>query len=550
MAKITRKKIRDRNTALHVEDPFSYVAQGLDTDNKDVWEEKPVDIQEFIESREFLNLKWDGKRGCRPKIMEIAWELTKDKVREAMLLLGKGSGKDYLSSILHLYGIYKCLCMYSPQQYYGLSPGSPIYFVNVARNENQARNVFFREFIGHLDNCAWMQDKFTDPGTQQVQFMNNVYALSGNSQAFGWLGYNVIQWVGDELAFFLEKLKADDENEAAESKAYECWEAAYGSCITRFEHHYKMIGITTPRFDDDFVMKKYGELERRMKKDGTAYVKQAATWDINPLQTMDGTYGHALAVNYRRTMRDFGAVPMGVIETFWGDPDFVTNNVCESCKQCEVYKTRDETENRYACVDNAECPVNPYRGNGAFDEWFVPDLDTHYYMHFDLSKNKDKTSFSMAHIQDWVKWELDPFEIEKMHDRDEKDISLLDDEDRFVDRPMMKIDFLGHIDPVMKRDPKLLKNGEIYYNGILQYIVFELQRRGFNIVLITVDSYQSHQFKQTIEDHGIETALLSLDRTDEVPVNAKKAFVENRVEYPYDRTLAREARHLKKGKIL
>jgi len=52
-------------------------------------------------------------------------------------------------------------------------------------------------------------------------------------------------------------------------------------------------------------------------------------------------------------------------------------------------------------------------------------------------------------------------------------------------------------------------------------------------------------FKQSIEDHGIETELLSLDRTDEVPVNAKKAFVENRVEYPYDRTLAREARHLK-----
>ncbi len=39
-----------------------------------------------------------------------------------------------------------------------------------------------------------------------------------------------------------------------------------------------MIGITTPRFDDDFVMRKCRELQGR--SDG--YFIQKPTWDIHP----------------------------------------------------------------------------------------------------------------------------------------------------------------------------------------------------------------------------------------------------------------------------
>lgn len=128
-------------------DPFKYLASSIvDYDNDEVWEHKPVGFQEYAESKQFCNLKWNGRRGIRPKIMEIGLKVTEDHVREAILLLGKGSGKDFLAALLHSYGIYKCLCMYNPQAYYGLSPGSNIYFINVARNEYQAKNVFLLNF--------------------------------------------------------------------------------------------------------------------------------------------------------------------------------------------------------------------------------------------------------------------------------------------------------------------------------------------------------------------------------------------------------------------
>jgi len=745
MAKLKRSDIKHESG--FVTDPFKYLAHGLATDSDEIWEQQPVDIVEFIESKEFLNQRFilgsnnRPSTGCRPKIMEIAIELADDKVREAILLLGKGcldgstriytrewgyksmswlenkyftvqsygvnnepiwnkgvclnrgvkctkkykfsngmeliasdnhkvniagkgvvhinnmklgdyiraprqlleleynygyadkdlcrivglsmkpndqipkclavakgmkskaktgvaryryikelgkdentnihwvrlisieevgdrkvydikcdvpfnnycanglypenSGKDFISSILHLYGIYKCQCMYSPQAYYGLAPGSSIYFINVARNETQAKNVFFREFLGHLDNCSWFEGMHLEPGSQHVEFRKSVFALSGNSQAFSWLGYNTIQWVGDEMAFFLEAGNKDED--AAASKSEECWEAAFGSCITRFKNHYKMIGITTPRFDDDFTMHKFYELKRRMETTQDAYVAQAATWEVHPDHTIED-YSHSLERDYRRTMRDYGAQPMGVIETFWGDPDFVDQNVCETCKQCPIYQKRTESTDNNACRDYDDCMGNPYRGNGVFENWLMPQKGAEYYMHFDLSKNKDKTGFAMSHVSDWVDIKLDPFEVQQAI-RDEKikrnPNSLLTDDDMYEERALVKVDFIGYVDPKDNRDPKLMKNKEIYYAGLLKYIVYALLDRGFNIVKVTCDQFASHMFKQTLEEMGITAELLSLDRTDEVPVAAKNCFTENRVEYPYDRVFARESRHLK-----
>ena len=522
-------------------DIFKELASGLGSTKKEsIWEEEPVGIEDFICDKSFLNLKWNGRTGCRPKVLEMAKNVANENIREVLLLLGKGSGKDFLSAIIHLYGIYRCLCMYKPQQYYGLSPGSPIYFVNVARNEPQARNVFFVEFTGMLENCPWFHGKYDDPTGNTVRFIKKVRALSGNSQAYGWLGYNTIQWVGDELAFFLEK----DANEESASKAEDCWEAAYGSCQTRFPDHYKMIGITTPRYDDDFVMHKVEELKNR--EDG--YSVQMATWDVNPNLSKED-FKHALARNYRRTMRDFGAMPMGIIESFWNDPEFIENNVCETCRACPVYQNRTIGDDIYACRDYPDCKANGYRGNGVWADWFLPDnVDSAYCMHFDLSKNKDRLGFALGHAFDSVKMELDNFELQDIVDQDKDDyasISEIDEEDKYVVKPLMMIDAIGWIDPRSRSDAAMLKNGEIKYHAVLDKLILPLKAKGFNIVKITFDQYNSHYLKQQLEDKGFSVDLLSLDRTDEVPVQAKLAFTENRVFYPYDKVLAAEAKKLK-----
>lgn len=520
------KKLPEDNI---LSDPFKDLAMNLDSEyNQSEFEEDVVDFETFVNGEDFMNYKWDGKNGCRPKILEIGIALVEDHVREAMLLLGKGSGKDFISSLIHLYGIYKLLCMKNPQSYLGLSSRSVIYFVNTARNDTQAKKVFFAEFKGHLANCKWFDGRYGEPGINSVRFQKNIEALSVNSQAFGWLGFNTIQWVGDELAFFL----TNDNDEDSESRAEECWEAAYGSCKTRFPDHYKMIGITTPRYDDDFVMHKFNELKSR--DDG--YVVQMATWDIHPNLTKED-FKYKLITDERRTMRDFGAVAAGIIESFWPEPDFVEDNVCEECYQCPVYQNRTEINNNdYSCIDYAHCKANGYAGNGDFREWLVPDPTKEYVMHFDLSATKDYTAFTLGHLIDTIEVELDQYEIA---DRE------LEEDDLMQEKALVKVDAVGFINPKSKRDPALTKNGAIWYDGIFRNIILGLINKGFHITTISFDQYQSLWLRQKLEDMGIDAPLLSCDKTDEVPAGAKIAITENRVEYPYDRRLCNEAKYLK-----
>jgi hypothetical protein len=294
-------------------------------------------------------------------------------------------------------------------------------------------------------------------------------------------------------------------------------------------------------------MQKFYEFEGR----DDAYSIQRATWEVNPNLTIED-FRHALARNYRRTMRDFGAQPMGIIESFWGDPEFVEENVCETCKQCSVYQNRSINSDLYACRDYDDCHMNAYRGNGVWADWLMVDpIASCYTMHLDLSQNKDKMGFALSHDIGTIKLELDNFELyDKLEDKNRESIDDFDEDDRYMEKTLIKIDAIGWIDPASGLDDALLKNHEIRYQAVLDKIILPLKKRGIAITKITFDQFQSLSMRQKLEDLGYDVELLSLDRTDEYPVQAKRAFVENRVEYPYDKLFCAEAKKLKyvKGK--
>jgi len=495
-------------------DPYSLLADELMDKNDDapIWISQPVDIVEFVESPTYMNLKFNGRRGCRPKILEILIELAKDEIREAMILLGKGSGKDFLSSIFHLYGIHKCLCLYSPQVYLGISSHSPIYFVNVARNERQALRVFFAEMKGMLENSPWFAGIY-HPLTSVIEFPKNITALSGNSHSSGWLGFNTLQWVGDELAYFL----IEDSDEESASTAEASWDAAYGSCKTRFEDSYKMVGITTPKDEDDFVIKKAEELKKR--EDG--FTIQLPSWDIIPGQTIE-SYAQALASDYRKAMRDFGAQPTADVESFWpiGKEDLVR-----------------ELSN--------DGRTNPYLGGGAFAKGFAPVYGVDYYIHFDLSTKKDHVGVAMAHCSGWKQFQIDEYLVQKIAEDEGIENPQEIDELRIEEKPLIYIDYIAEINPRDSSDSMFLFNNAINFQTLRQKFVYNLVDKGFNIVKVTADQFQSHEFSQQIVARGIEFELISVDRDDTVPGMAKEALSTQRVDYPYHEKVCDESKHLR-----
>jgi hypothetical protein len=140
----------------------------------ELWREEPVDFETFCYSREHLGLGElfplqlaavytlvgrDPKRMFEHVDRQAADELAR-RYQIAALLWGKGSGKDYLCSILVLYLVYVLLCLRNPQAYLELAAGENIDVVNVAYNADQAKKVFFAKFKQRMYRWKWLRRNF------------------------------------------------------------------------------------------------------------------------------------------------------------------------------------------------------------------------------------------------------------------------------------------------------------------------------------------------------------------------------------------------------
>jgi hypothetical protein len=139
------------------------------------FEERPVMIEEFVTSKDYLGLpplseyQYTAIRAMsqiykKETLIHLYGEETANKrwkqtMNEVILQLGKGSGKDYMSTIAVSYIVYLLLCLKDPATYYGKPPGDSIDIINIAINADQAKRVFFDNFKKRIENSPWFAGK-------------------------------------------------------------------------------------------------------------------------------------------------------------------------------------------------------------------------------------------------------------------------------------------------------------------------------------------------------------------------------------------------------
>ena len=127
------------------------------------FDEKPVDLKTFVTHPDYLDLPplSEYQYTLIEKGSQIYKESTliklfgeeegrrryKQTCTEVIAQLGKGSGKDYTSTISVSYMVYLLLCLKDPAKYFGKPPGDSIDIINIAINAQQAQTVFFKNFI-------------------------------------------------------------------------------------------------------------------------------------------------------------------------------------------------------------------------------------------------------------------------------------------------------------------------------------------------------------------------------------------------------------------
>ena len=465
------------------------------------FDEKPVDLKTFVRSPEYLGLPElsDYQYTLIEKSSQIYKESTliklfgeeegrirfKQTANEVVAQLGKGSGKDYCSTIAVSYIVYLLLCLKDPATYYGKPPGDSIDIINIAINSQQASNVFFKGLKTRIEKAPWFAGKYTDKASE-IKFDKAITVHSGHSEREAWEGYNVIVVILDEISgFAIENTTGHDQAKTG-AAIYNMYRASVDS---RFPDFGKVILLSFPRYKNDYIQERYNAVVADVETvvrdykfkmdedlpDGTqgnefeiqweedhilsykiprVYALKRPTWEVNPVRKIDD-FKVAFFTNPLDALSRFACMPPDAVDAF--------------------FKSREKVEKAF---NKAHLAVDNF---GRLEEWFIPDPDKEYFIHVDLAQKHDHCAVAMAHVNKWV------------------NIKVTDTYSQPA--PIVEIDAVRFWTPT--------KDKSVDFTEVKDYIL-SLKTRGFKIRVCTFDRWNSHDMMQQLKQYGINTEILSV----------------------------------------
>ncbi len=465
------------------------------------FEEKPVDAKTFVESSDYLGqpplspIQYDiveamsqvyKKEDLKELYGEVEGSRYYDKYtkNEIILQLGKGSGKDFTSTVACAYIVYKLLCLKDPARYFGKPSGDAIDLINVAINAQQAKNVFFKGFKTKIEKSPWFAGKY-NAKADSVEFDKSITVYSGHSERESHEGLNLLLAVLDEISGFASEVGTGNEQGKTAENIYKAFR---GSVDSRFPDLGKVVLLSFPRYQGDFISKRYedviaeketvekkhvfimnedlphedpnNQFEISWEEDNIVSYKvpkvlafKRPTWEVNPTRKIDD-FKLAFYTDLGDAMMRFACMP-----TFASDAFFKQKEKLEKCM-------------------NIRNPLDSFR---RFDETFKPDPEKTYYIHADLAQKHDKCAVAIAHVDKWV------------------NIQVIKDYEQVA--PIVVVDAVAWWEP--------RSEGPVNLSEVKQWIM-NLRREGFNIGMVSFDRWQSFDIQNELQAVGIKTETVSV----------------------------------------
>jgi hypothetical protein len=487
-------------------DLFDLALYNLDDDP---FEEKPADLKEFLYEDRYLGLAKQGVTLSEPQelLVDLMSQVYKkrDLIRlfgekrgeeifshtkkEIIMMLGKGAGKDFTSTIGCAYLVHKLLCLRDPAKYFGKPAGDAIDILNIAINAQQANNVFFKGFANKIENSPWFMGKFQKK-MGQIAFDKSITVHSGHSERESWEGYNVILVILDEIAGFAVDSNSGNENAKTAEAVYKMYSA---SVLSRFPDVGKVVMLSFPRYEGDFITTRYNKVVESKESvikshtfklnpdlpDGIEENEFEIEWEEDTILTYKIPNVFALkrpswVINHARHIDEY----MG---GFLDDPaDAMGRFACMPPKAIDAFfKSEERVEEAFSRYDEA------LDGFGRLRSEFEPIEGMDYYIHVDLAQKHDHAAVAMAHVGGWGY-----FGNEGLQKVTGRAIS-----------PRIVVDVVKHWTP---RTDQPIDLKEIYE------FILSLRRKGFNIKLTTFDRWNSTQTIEDLRANGMRAELLSV----------------------------------------
>jgi hypothetical protein len=477
---------------------FDDFLEALKADN---FEERPVDAKTFVEGEDYLN---------QPPLSEIQYDIVeamsqiykledlidlmgetdgrryykKYTKNEVILQLGKGSGKDFTSTVACAYIVYKLLCLKDPARYFGKPSGDAIDIINVAINAQQAKNVFFKGFKTKIEKSPWFAGKY-NPKAESIEFDKSITVYSGHSERESHEGLNLILAVLDEISGFATEIGTGNDQGKTADNIYKAFRASVDS---RFPDLGKVALLSFPRFPGDFISTRYdaviaekevvtkqhkfimnedlpadaegNSLEIEWDEDTIVSYKypgmfalKRPTWVVNPTRKIDD-FKLAFFTDMGDAMQRFACVPTYMSDAF--------------------FKQRDKVR----AAMTVRNPLDQFR---RFEPSFEPDPEKLYFVHADLAQKHDKCAVAIAHVEKWV------------------NVQVVKDYQQIA--PIVVVDAVAYWEPRIE--------GPVDLSEVKQWIQ-NLRRVGFNIGLVSFDRWQSFDIQNELKQIGMRTDTVSV----------------------------------------
>jgi len=336
------------------------------TVNVNLLETKPVDLDTFIFSKDYLGLEKISPKQAKLLMALDNLNVEDNPYKEYVIVVGKGGGKDLMVSLANIRFAYRLTLEGPPADYTGIDLGLPITILNVAVNAEQANSVYFETFktvgkqIFKRLGCKVLAG--------EVQFPNKINVVSGHSEAEGMEGYNLFSCVLDEIAAFKTEAELRGKSLRSKQSANYLYNMAKSSVKSRFPKTGKIVMISYPRFEGDFILQKYEEGLRR----SDVYTEFAKTWEFNPY-SKEEDFEEERKLDPKEWAAKYCCMPPKAKDAYFSD------------------------ENRVRAIVDSELP-NPWAQgvverleNSFFGKGF------NYYIGLDLALKHDGAGLAMCH---------------------------------------------------------------------------------------------------------------------------------------------------------
>ena len=478
------------------------ISEFVDALDESPFAEIPVDVKTFVTGEKFLN---------QPDLSEYQYTLVecmsqiykeKDLARflgekngkehyekytksEIIMQLGKGSGKDFTSTVGCAYLVYKLLCLKDPSRYFGKPTNDAIDIMNVAINAQQAKNVFFKGFRSKIEGSPWFAGKFSPPKIDSIEFDKAITVYSGHSERESAEGLNLMLAILDEISgFAMESASGNDQAKTADN----IYKAFRGSVDSRFPDFGKVVLLSFPRFKGDFISTRYEDVIAEKEtivrthefivnptlSEDDPNNKFSIEWDEDVIYSYKIPGAFALKrptweINPTRKIEDFK------ISFFTDAADALMRFACMPTTSSDAFfKNREK-------LGAAFKKHNPIDLSKRIEESFVPDPDVTYYIHADLAQKHDKCAVSIAHVDKWVS------------------VQSFNDYEQIV--PFVVVDAIVYWEPK--------KEGPVDLSEVKNWII-NLRRLGFSLGLVTFDRWNSFDIQRDLKSVGINSETLSV----------------------------------------